>query len=208
LSNGEEVRLLGICRSLFSRKGCFPFVYCGSFGPLIMTDDLRHDLEGIAHRIVSSTKLRGLFTIDYLQEPSGRLWLLEINPRWSGSSEVIERYLRHRQGDVSLMAWVLDALDGSPLALPTPCDRRDLDDRFPVYLKRIVFARRDQRFNAARLRPILCEQDSLHDLPTSGRLVRRGEPVCTLITRLSGEEQDPMRRHRVLVDQIAGSKRR
>lgn len=204
LSNGRAAVLLGVCRSLFTRKGSLPFVYCGSLGPIDVGEDLRCELEAWARRVVVSTQLRGLFNLDYLMEPSGRIWLLEINPRWSGSSELIERNLRRRQADVSLAGWMLDGLDGLPLPQSAVAGSLGSDFEPSVYLKRIVFARRDHWFDASRIESLLGERETLHDLPVETRLVHRGEPICTLITQLTGKEQDPMRRHRVLVDQISG----
>ena len=86
LSSGSDVALLGVCRSRFTRKGKHPFVYCGSLGPVAISDRLRQGLIELAERILLVTGLRGLFNLDFVADPSGPLWLLEINPRWSDSN--------------------------------------------------------------------------------------------------------------------------
>ena len=203
LSNGSEVVLLGVCRSRFTRKGRFPFVYCGSLGPVSISPRVEQGLIELAQRISLVTGLRGLFNLDFVADPAGPLWLLEINPRWSGSSELIERHLRVRRPEISLFSLLMDGLNGCPLnrfVRDTPSVSGD----GPVFFKRIVFARRPVRFDRDAIERQLRAGETLHDIPCTGRLIRRGEPVCTLIRVLDGKQKDPMLRHRVLVDQLSG----
>ncbi len=203
LSNGSDVRLLGVCRLRFTRKGAFPFVYCGSVGPVSMSQPVQQGLIEIARRISLTTGLRGLFNLDFIVDPAGPLWLLEINPRWSGSSELIERQLRRRRPEISLFSLMVDGMNGAPLSSVVGDIPAAMADD-PVYFKRIVFARRAFRFDRNAIERLLRVNETLHDIPASGRLIRRGEPVCTLIRQLDGKEKDPMPRHRVLVRQLSG----
>jgi predicted ATP-grasp superfamily ATP-dependent carboligase len=93
LACGDDVVLLGVCRSLFSRRGRLPFVYAGSFGPIPVSPETASTLRRLGQQIVATTNLRGLFNVDYLLDRSGDAWLLEINARWSGSSELVEQRL-------------------------------------------------------------------------------------------------------------------
>jgi predicted ATP-grasp superfamily ATP-dependent carboligase len=156
-----------------------------------------------------------MFNLDFLRGSGDRLWLLEVNARWSGSSELIERHLGRKTGINSLLALVLEALDGKPLDR-CPRDLAQLDPLDPLYNKRIIFARRDMTLDSNDVRRSLNENETLHDVPPPGRLISRGEPVCTLITRCvrSGEpygqeasenESSPMRRHRALIQQLSGA---
>lgn len=213
IGNGETSRLLGVCRSLFTRKGPYPFVYCGSLGPIDVTEALARGLEDLGRAVVASSGLRGLFNLDFVAQDDGRLWLLEINPRWSGSSELVERRMRCLQPEFSLLSLMIDGLCGSPLSLPLNLPlggESDVANDQPVYLKRIVFARCDHRFDARVVQKRLRPTETLHDIPEAGRRIGRGEPVCTLIRKFERpqtfsrpshcrRDDNAMRRHRTLV---------
>ncbi len=210
ISNGIEAVLLGVCRSRFTRIGPFPFLYAGSLGPIEVGSTLRRQLEQIGSRVVATSGVRGLFNLDFIVGPGSQLWLLEINPRWSGSSELIERHIRRRRPGFSLMSIAVNCLSGSSLCdFPRKLAIRQEND--PIYYKRIVFACRDLTFDYAAAASQLRANESLHDLPPGDRPIRQGEPVCTLITQwkpheaCAGQEKSPMLRHRALVRSICGS---
>jgi predicted ATP-grasp superfamily ATP-dependent carboligase len=216
ISNGNDVALMGVCRSRFTRIGRFPFLYSGSLGPIEIRPALRSQLEEIGSRLVANTGIRGLFNFDFIIGPASQCWLLEINPRWSGSSELIERHICRRQPEFSLMSAAVHSLSGGSLGggslggFPRELSARHADD--PIYYKRVVFARADLEFDLAAVKSQLRANESLHDIPPDGRPIRRGEPVCTLITqwipherRAARQEESPMLRHRALVRLIGGS---
>ena len=115
LGDGRQARLLGVCRSLFVRSGTArsrgaaaspddayapataadrPFVYAGSFGPVSLPQAIRRPIASLGQLAARRFGLRGLFNADFIVAScpiaGTRVWLLEINPRWSGSSELIE----------------------------------------------------------------------------------------------------------------------
>ncbi len=210
ISNGTEVALLGVCRSRFTRIGPFPFVYAGSLGPIEVRPEMRRQLEELGDRLIATSGIRGLFNLDFIVGPASQLWLLEINPRWSGSCELIERHIRRRRPEFSLMSMAVESLNGGSLA-GFPRERSMRQEGDPIYYKRVVFARRDLRFDFAAVASQLWVNESLHDIPPDGRSIRRGEPVCTLITRwlpddmTAGQKKSPMLRHRALVRLIGSS---
>ena len=81
-----------------------------------------------------------------------------------------------------------------------------------------MFARRDMRFHREVAQRALSDASSLHDIPSDGTRIRRGEPICTLLQRVgpgtnrSGpptnlalgnrHEKNPMREHRVQVNRL------
>ena len=95
LSDGKAVALLGACRSLTTRRFGPPFVYAGSFGPVHIKEDLLGAIRRVGKSTIENVSLRGLFNADFIVSDS-RITLLEINPRWSGSTELIERDLVQR----------------------------------------------------------------------------------------------------------------
>lgn len=101
----NSARLIGLCEQLCrgTEAGASRYVYSGSLGPLSIADvsDVSIDIFEQARKIGSAieaavredgAQLRGLFGIDFvLDDESGELWTLEINPRYTASAELYER---------------------------------------------------------------------------------------------------------------------
>lgn len=211
LSNGDDVVLLGACRSLFRRRGRLPFVYAGSFGPTSLSPELTHTLRRLGKQIVAATKLRGLFNVDYLLDRQGNAWLIEINPRWSGSSELIERRLIDRQAlgiESSLFALSIQAIQGNDISLLSRQDLAESAEGHPVFLKRIVFASSDVCFHRSLLTQLTVLTSgndihtAIHDVPREGTVIRQGEPLLTLISCFEHNAKNPMRKHRAVLRDI------
>lgn len=91
--NGREVFLLGVTRQLVGERRLHagPFAWCGNVGPL---RPRRGPWEGFlraGRALAAAFGLRGLFGIDAIVDPAGRVWPVEVNPRYTGSVELIER---------------------------------------------------------------------------------------------------------------------
>jgi predicted ATP-grasp superfamily ATP-dependent carboligase len=100
----SEVRLLGMTEQLVAPEGIDwlnapPFVYAGSIGPIRPTDGLRREVLRIGEVIGDGCRLRGLFGVDFVCR-DGRPWVLEVNPRYTASTEVLERALGIRAFEV------------------------------------------------------------------------------------------------------------
>lgn len=85
--DGDGVRLLGVTRQLV---GCDwlhtqPFRYCGSLGTFAGGEEWRRLGEVVANY----AGLRGVFGIDAVVR-DGVPWLVEVNPRYTASVEVVE----------------------------------------------------------------------------------------------------------------------
>ena len=122
LSNGKEVALLGTCRGSFTRLGDQPFIYNGSSGPISLEDSIQQRILSIGSKLVKETGYRGVFNLDWIMGTSSQPFLIEVNARWSGSLELVERSWRskllHAKVDVafkSIMDWAVEAMSGAPL---------------------------------------------------------------------------------------------
>src|SRR6056297_663998 len=97
LLDRHRAHLLGLCRSTFHRSKSqladFPFVYSGSLGPLPCPPQWKESLIELGQQILATTGLRGLCNIDFIVDREGDRWLIEANPRWSGSSELVQMSL-------------------------------------------------------------------------------------------------------------------
>lgn len=203
LSNGTEVAILGTCRGRFTRLGDLPFVYSGSCGPVPLTSDLKNAILRLSESLVRRTGFRGIFNLDWVMTTSAQPSVLEVNPRWSGSVELLERawLAWHQRSNVeapfrSIMDWVIRAIQGEQLpsclslegkqaSLPPNRVLAQDDDSTvdePIWVKRIIFSRREQVFDAdAVLKMRILSGVSLHDLPLNPVTAQYGEPLCTMV---------------------------
>ena len=227
ICNGKDCRLLGVCRSLFTRLGDLPFVYRGSFGPVSIPHALRQRLQTLGLNITRESGHRGLLNIDLVINRTGKTFVLEVNPRWSGSSELIERWMQNKELTDSLFGSMLEACDGSPLdsfnlfTSETPKLPAAPWSAGPRYLKQIVFAR--HRFQFSRKHFALSNstsnnamnQPTLSDFPAEGTWISAGEPICTLVSQIPGKtfgnsshsdnEKGPMHQHWAFLRRLLGS---
>jgi len=194
-----EVRLLGVFAGLtYRRVPSHRWLYAGSCGPCgehWADRPARMRLSELGHGIAARFDLVGLFNVDLIRSPDGSLTLLEINPRYSASMELLTGY--HSQPPTSLIDWHIAAYAEQAGTLRTDAaDRRtgwrDRDRPLvPVGLracKRIVYARHDHPprdppgwlalVEPERFRPLSV---SLHDLPSAA--TPAGFPLLTVIVR-------------------------
>ncbi len=169
LADGRRAVLIGISRGLAGDPafGAPGLRYCGSLYPFAADAALLARLRAIVAALAEAFSLVGLNGIDFVmreREP----YVLEINPRYSASMELIER----ARGD-SLFAAHVAACDGS-----LPGD--GMATASDVLGKAVLYARRDVTLGDTR--PWL-RRDDVRDVPFPGEKVRRGQPLCTLFAR-------------------------
>ncbi|MGI9472493.1 MAG: ATP-grasp domain-containing protein [Rubripirellula sp.] len=199
LIHDHDAKLLGICRSLFTRLRSRPFVYRGSVGPVPVSPSLMKKISDLGALVAAETGIRGLINADLVIDRRGDPWLLEFNPRWSGSCEALEKALIGK-GERSLFGCHVDAIEGQPLE-PSLCSPRP---NAPSLIKRVLFARRLVKFQLARAELALGGQSRVQDIPEDGTLIQKGEPICTLLTEFPRGEalfehrqkKSPMWEHR------------
>jgi predicted ATP-grasp superfamily ATP-dependent carboligase len=192
--------LLGITRQLVGMAWTHAaeFQYAGSIGPWHLNVAAFEDVHR-AGQALARLGLVGLFGIDFVLAADGRAWILEVNPRYTASVEVVER-----ASGVGVMAWHVAAVsgDGSALASaasPPPSRRRGAgtirESRARGegggtvcghYGKAILFARQDVFVTtefadwALERTAIPPRWPELADLPRGGTRIFAGRPVVTV----------------------------
>lgn len=170
LAADGEVELLGVTEQLIARgwTGARRYQYAGSIGPLAVSASTRRDIRSAGAAVAAGCQLLGLFGIDFVEDPAGRAWPVEVNPRFTASMEIIERWAGR-----SLVADHVDAC----LHYKTTCwgDVQSSSYCGKVYL----FAVRDIR--AAKL-----DASDLRDVPTPGTPIAQGQPICTVLAQANG----------------------
>ena len=87
--NGSYV--LGVTESFSSRDWPAPgeYLYRGSWGEIQVPDPTRDQLRRLAELVHADTGLLGWLQMDFIEDPAGDLWLIEMNPRWTAGMEVL-----------------------------------------------------------------------------------------------------------------------
>ncbi len=88
-----RVHVLGATSSLTETQwpGPSEFIYRGSIGPTELSYQQHQQISSLCQTIQRDTGCRGWLQLDFIEDPYGQLWLLELNPRWSAGMEVLLR---------------------------------------------------------------------------------------------------------------------
>jgi len=136
------------------------FVYCGNYCP-VRLEATQSQLTQAMEEIASRLELVGYNGIDFVVDDNGEMWLLEVNPRITGTLELLEV-----ASGVNLMEWHLRALEG--LLPDGPLQARPT-------VKMIVYS------TVTGIVPDLSQFPGTMDKTPQGTLVRRGDPICTVM---------------------------
>lgn len=166
---GKPVSSTVIC----AEEGCFcigtaelltgtsfnQYRYVGNIVPLAEEKEVIEKIEETSCKISQAFKLRGSNGIDFILR-NGEPYVLEVNPRITGSMEVLERV-----HDVNIFDLHVRA-----------CLRENLDFKIkkPVkfWSKKILFADRDIIYKE--------KLDFIKDVPHYGERIDRESPICTV----------------------------
>jgi predicted ATP-grasp superfamily ATP-dependent carboligase len=167
---------LGVSRQLIGEAafGADRYRYCGNI--LAPADDSVFERDGtlldracaLASASAASFGLVGLNGVDFIAA-AGAAYPIEVNPRWSGAMELVERAY-----GVSLFATHADAC--AHAALPDFELRRARQVGRAIG-KAIVFAR--QAVTMGDTREWLADA-SVRDVPQPGERIPAGRPICTI----------------------------
>ncbi|QDU36561.1 ATP-grasp domain protein [Maioricimonas rarisocia] len=178
----SDVRFVGITRQLIgtSQLHAPPFAWCGSIGPMVLPVGNEHLIRRMGNFLSWSFELCGLFGIDFILDSQDNIWPTEVNPRYTGSAEILELscglHLIHDhacQFDPDLAA-----RRESLLPIESPADQN------PVLGKAVLYS--DRRFTIAAGQSWDCSPPAMSlpaiaDIPTEQQVIGPGEPICTLM---------------------------
>jgi len=167
LADGREARILGCSEQIQSRVGACPCVYAGAVSLPAVAQVWIGTIADWAGRLTAATGLRGLCGLDFILDPQGQPWLLEVNPRPPATFEL------HDPPGRALFAAHLQACRGSLPRLPPRTS--------PCHAHAVLYARQPVTIPADFHWP-----EWAADLPAPGTTIRQGQPVCSVQAR--GEE--------------------
>lgn len=154
-------QLLGI-RELGQQE---PYGYCGNVVPLSADESVITECKGIAEKIASHFSLVGSNGLDLVISEEGMPYAIEVNPRFQGTLECVERVLGINIVEVHVKACTDGVL---PIIVKNP-------SAFCVRL--ILFASRRS------IVPDLSTFVEVRDIPSPGVVVGKGEPICSVVVK-------------------------
>jgi predicted ATP-grasp superfamily ATP-dependent carboligase len=164
LSTGTESFTLSIQGQLIGMpsagRNC-DFVFSGNYFPLGVDREAKSLIENASVGLCNDLGLVGSNGVDFVLDEEGNVWLMEINPRFQGTLEMLEV-----SGSVSLAELHTSACSGH---LPAK------EIHFQPAVKMIVYSRKTGAVSD------LSRFDNTVDRTPPGVHVKRGDPICTTI---------------------------
>jgi predicted ATP-grasp superfamily ATP-dependent carboligase len=181
LAREEECDLLGITYQLVGVPWLHApaFVYCGSVGPVRLSEAVSAKLMKIGTTLALAGGMRGLFGLDFVVSDDTP-WPVEINPRYTASVEILE--LASGLQALSFHRKVFDLL-APETAMPPGSSMH-------VYGKGILFAEKKFIFPSAGPWQSALKKTSnwftnpdFADIPAPGEQIEGADPVLTFFVR-------------------------
>jgi len=159
--DGWSSVLLGATEQLIGEPcfGASEFAYCGSIGPLQVSEATREVMSHLGVVLTQRFDLRGVFGIDMIMDFKGQLWPVEVNPRYTASVEIVEK------------------ITGTHALNPNDGSRKSKPPRSSIQGKAVVYAK------LAGGAPDLYELFDEHevaDVPETGKALQKGAAICTV----------------------------
>jgi hypothetical protein len=175
-ADGRSAVVLAVSEQLIGRRGLGArgFAWCGNVVPPRLGAGQRRELEVAARTICEHLALafglRGVFGVDLVWDGE-RAWVVEVNPRPSGSLESVEAaygigvFAAHLEGCAGRLPSI--AADRTPPRGPDHAAG-----------KAILFAAEDVGIGETRGWPAR----GIRDVPHPGERIAAGHPICTLVS--------------------------
>ncbi|MDR3575220.1 MAG: ATP-grasp domain-containing protein [Anaerolineaceae bacterium] len=177
VSNGVEAVVIGMSEQLIGLPefGGNEFMYCGNIMPLACGDDSAYGLQileqvrQIATMLTREFGLVGVNGIDFILT-NGEVCLLEVNPRYSSSMELMEQAYHLPIFDLHVRSISSGELPDFDLANEIWSNRRTAG-------KVILYANKDGQVPNIRT----WIDRGIRDVPHVGEKLLRGKPICTVL---------------------------
>jgi len=162
-----------------------PFGYCGNIVPLSATAAIADACKSVVEKVILHFCLVGSNGVDLVISDVGIPYVIEVNPRFQGTLECVERVLR-----TNLVRAHIEA-----------CVQRVL----PTIVKETsIFCIRLILFALERLvAPDLNTFERVIDVPLPGIIIEEGEPVCSVVMEGSSRDSS-LRKAMIITKRIYG----
>lgn len=124
-------------------------------------DELNAEMKNISEDLMKEFKLVGSNGVDYVLDKSGQLKVIEINPRFQGTYELVENAL-----GINLLDAHIKACEGELIDIP---------NAGPYSLKKIIYARKQVNIGNLNI-------PNVFDVPYQGVKIEKNQPLVTIIS--------------------------
>lgn len=147
-----------------------PFGYCGNIVPLSLPEEAFSTCRELAEKTTAHFGLVGSNGVDFVFSGDGVPYVVEVNPRFQGTLECVEKVLGMNLVEAHMKACITGSLPEVADLIATFCTRL------------ILFASRQS------VVPDLSVCPQVRDIPFPGVIIEEGEPVCSIVAE--GESRD------------------
>ena len=140
-----------------------PFGYCGNVVPLSVPRSVADECKSVVGGVAQHFGLVGSNGVDLVISRQGVPYVIEVNPRFQGTLECVERVLGMNIVEAHVEACVQGGLPTISKRTPISCAR------FVLFAPQRLIAPELNAFEGAR------------DIPLPGVIVEEGEPLCSII---------------------------
>lgn len=183
--SGHVARLLGVCRQLIGTpsRAANTFQYTGNIGAVDVGQAASRELVDLGAHLARAFALKGLFGVDFVLVDQ-RPWVIEVNPRYTASIEVLERC---RGLDAIRMHWEACGFRWPRTPGPPSASAQDSPRGGTMICKGILYA--NQRCMVRPGAPCYdAPEGRFADIPHPGTVHEAGAPILTLF--VDGESAD------------------
>ena len=124
-------------------------------------DELNEEMKNTSQDLIKEFGLIGSNGVDYVLDKSGQLKVIEINPRFQGTYELVENAL-----GINLLEAHIKACEGELVEIPNPG---------PYSLKKIIYARKQVNIGNLNI-------PNVFDVPYQGVKIEKDQPLVTIIS--------------------------
>ena len=124
-------------------------------------DKLNEEMKNTSQDLIKEFGLIGSNGVDYVLDKSGQLKVIEINPRFQGTYELVENAL-----GINLLEAHIKACEGELIEIP---------NAGPYSLKKIIYARKQVNIGNLNI-------PNVFDVPYQGVKIEKDQPLVTIIS--------------------------
>ena len=127
----------------------------------INADELNDEMKDTSEDLIKQFNLIGSNGVDYILDKDGKLKIIEINPRFQGTYELVENSL-----DINLLDAHIKACEGEIIDIPNPSQ---------YSIKKIIYARKQVNIGNLNI-------PNVYDIPYEGVKIEKDQPLVTIIS--------------------------
>ena len=127
----------------------------------INADELNDEMKNTSEDLIKEFGLIGSNGVDYILDNDGELKVIEINPRFQGTYELVENSL-----GINLLDAHIKACEGEIIEIPNPNQ---------YSFKKIIYARKQVNIGNLNI-------PNVYDIPYEGVKIEKDQPLVTLIS--------------------------